>query len=73
MTAPPATLEPDRLYTAKDIEQLTGITAATIRADRHKDRWPALDDTTSRAHRWTGATVAQALEGRRAYRKTEER
>ncbi|WP_435251694.1 helix-turn-helix transcriptional regulator [Streptomyces tendae] len=70
---PPAALEDDRLYTAKEIEQLTGVTAATIRADRHKGRWPAPDDTSSRAHRWTGATVAQALAGRRAYRRAEGR
>ncbi|WND33972.1 hypothetical protein RI578_06545 [Streptomyces sp. BB1-1-1] len=75
---PPADLEPTRLYTAKEIEQLTGITAATIRAERTKTRpdgtprWPAPDDTQGRAHRWTGATVAQALAGRRTYRKTEE-
>jgi predicted DNA-binding transcriptional regulator AlpA len=66
-----AELEPRRLYTAREIEQLTGITAATIRADRSKGRWPEPDDTSSRAHRWYGATVAQALEGRRAYRKTD--
>lgn len=70
---PPADLEPTRLYTAKEIEQLTGITAATIRADRHKGRWPAPDDIQGRAHCWSGATVAQALAGRRAYRKTGER
>ncbi|MFD4343425.1 helix-turn-helix transcriptional regulator [Streptomyces coelicoflavus] len=69
---PTAALEPDRLYTAKEIEQRTGITAATIRADRHKDRWPAPDDTANRAHRWKGSTVAQALTGRRAYRKGQE-
>ncbi|MEU7400726.1 hypothetical protein [Streptomyces sp. NPDC044948] len=67
---PPAALEPTRLYTAKEIEQLAGITAATIRADRHKGRWPAPDDTQGRAHRWKGSTITQALQGRRTYRKT---
>lgn len=62
-------LEPRRLYTAREIENLTGITAATIRADRTKGRWPAPDDTSSRAHRWYGITVTEALAGRRGYRK----
>ncbi|WP_267973949.1 helix-turn-helix transcriptional regulator [Streptomyces parvulus] len=69
---PHPALEPTRLYTAKEIETLTGITAATIRADRHKGRWPAPDDRHGRAHRWTGATITQALESRRTYRKTQE-
>lgn len=69
---PPVALEPARLYTAKEIEQLTGITAATIRADRSKGRWPAPDDTQGRAHAWKGSTVTQALAGRRSYRKTQE-
>ncbi|MEU3520309.1 hypothetical protein ABZ770_34430 [Streptomyces sp. NPDC006654] len=63
-----ADLEPRRLYTAREIETLTGITAATIRADRSKGRWPAADDTTGRAHRWYGATVTGVLAGRRPYR-----
>ncbi|MGM9444468.1 hypothetical protein ACTAF0_30100 [Streptomyces murinus] len=33
-----ADLEPVRLYSAREIEQLTGITAATIRADRSRGR-----------------------------------
>jgi predicted DNA-binding transcriptional regulator AlpA len=69
---PAVELEPHRLYTAREIEDLTGITAATIRAERSKDRWPAPDDTEGRAHRWTGATITQALAGRRAYRKSSE-
>ena len=74
---PPAALEPDRLYTAKEIEQLTGIAAATIRADRTKTRpdgtprWPAPDDASHRAHRWTGASVNQTLQGRRTYRRAD--
>lgn len=66
---PAPDLEPRRLYTAKDIEALTGLTAGTIRADRAKGRWPEPDDTEGRAHRWYGATVARALEGRRTYRR----
>lgn len=64
-----AELEPHRLYTAREIGQLTGITAATIRAERSKGRWPEPDDHSGRAHRWYGATVARALEGRRGYRR----
>lgn len=67
-----AELEPRRLYTAREIETLTGITAATIRADRSKGRWPAADDNSSRARRWYGATITKALADRRAYRKTQE-
>ncbi|MEU3899756.1 hypothetical protein [Streptomyces sp. NPDC045251] len=67
---PPADLEPTRLYTAKEIEQLTGITAATIRADRTKGRWPAPDDTQGRAHVWKGSTVTAAVADRRAYRRS---
>lgn len=37
---PAAELELRRLYTAKEIEALTGITAATIRAERSKGHWP---------------------------------
>lgn len=59
-----------RLYAAKEIEQLTGITAATIRAERSKGHWPAPDDTSSRAHRWYGATVSQALSKRRGYHRS---
>ncbi|QIJ62565.1 hypothetical protein [Streptomyces sp. JB150] len=68
---PAVELEPRRLYTAKEIEALTGITAATIRADRSKGRWPAPDDSSGRAHRWYGATVTQALARRRGYHRTE--
>ncbi|MEU6497208.1 hypothetical protein ABZ890_43790 [Streptomyces sp. NPDC046984] len=62
-------LEARRLYTAREIEDLTGVTAATIRADRSRGRWPAPDDVQGRAHVWYGATVTRALEGRRGYRK----
>jgi uncharacterized protein YjcR len=60
-------------YTARELEAAgIGITASTIRADRARDRWPAPDDTTGGVNRWTGATAAQALEGRRGYRRTLE-
>ncbi|MFF7610731.1 helix-turn-helix transcriptional regulator [Streptomyces lavendulae] len=62
------TLEPSRLYTAKEIEAATGIKPATIRADVNKGRWPAPDDTTSRANRWLGTTVTEAVAKRRGYR-----
>ncbi|MEV0090443.1 hypothetical protein [Streptomyces sp. NPDC050738] len=64
---PPVTLESRRLYTAREIEELTGIKAVTIRADVSRGRWPAPDDISGRAHRWAGATVKEALKGRRAY------
>ncbi|MET8475408.1 hypothetical protein ABZY90_19670 [Streptomyces sp. NPDC006422] len=63
-------LEPRRLYTAREIEEATGITAATIRADRSRGRWPAPDDTSGRAHRWYGQTVTEAVEGRRGYHRS---
>ncbi|MFJ6730010.1 helix-turn-helix transcriptional regulator [Streptomyces sp. NPDC091281] len=69
---PRAELEPRRLYTAAEIENLTGVTSATIRADRARDRWPAPDDESDRAHRWYGATVNQSLAGRRAYRRSAQ-
>jgi hypothetical protein len=63
-------LEPQRLYTAKELEDAgIGITAATIRADRSRDRWPEPDTTTHGVNRWTGATATQALAGRRGYRR----
>ncbi|MFI7014399.1 helix-turn-helix transcriptional regulator [Streptomyces sp. NPDC050164] len=64
-------LEPRRLYTAREIEALTGVTAATIRADQSRDRWPAPDDTSTRAHRWYGETVTAALTARRGYRRAQ--
>ncbi|MER5559687.1 hypothetical protein ABT071_13885 [Streptomyces sp. NPDC002506] len=72
-TRPAVDLDPRRLYTAREIEALTGITAATIRADRTKARadgtarWPAPDDTSQRAHRWYGRTVSEELKRRQAY------
>ncbi|MEU2180093.1 hypothetical protein [Streptomyces thermolilacinus] len=69
-----APLEPHRLYTAREIAELTGISTATIRADRTKrradgtPRWPTPDDTSETAHRWYGQTILTELERRRAYR-----
>src|SRR3546814_19977134 len=51
------TLEPARLYTARELEASgIGITAATIRADRSRDRWPAPDNPEGGPNRWYGAT-----------------
>ncbi|MEU9002985.1 hypothetical protein [Streptomyces sp. NPDC048551] len=66
----PVSLVPGRLYTAKEIEAVTGIRSVTIRADVTKGRWPAPDDTSERANRWLGATVAAAVAGRRGYRSS---
>ncbi|MEU5111694.1 hypothetical protein AB0G64_09360 [Streptomyces longwoodensis] len=64
-------LEPQRLYTARELEAAgVGITATTIRADRSRGRWPEPDDTSDGVNRWRGSTAAQALEGRRSYRRT---
>ncbi|REE62143.1 hypothetical protein BX257_4756 [Streptomyces sp. 3212.3] len=63
-------LEPRRLYTARELEDAgLGITAGTIRAYLTRGRWPAPDDTQGGVNRWYGATVTQALEHRRAYRR----
>jgi len=59
-----------RPYNAREIEQLTGITAATLRADPSKGHWP--DDITGRAHCWYGATVTEALAARRGYHKADD-
>lgn len=65
-------LEPERLYTAGQLADAgAGITAATIRADRSRGRWPAPDDTAHGVARWYGATAAAALAGRRTYRRAE--
>ncbi|MFZ3569434.1 helix-turn-helix transcriptional regulator [Streptomyces sp. BH034] len=69
---PAAELQPRRLYTAREIEETTGVTAATIRADVSKGRWPAPDDTSGRAHRWYGQTVMTAVNARRGYRRSTE-
>ncbi|MYV56525.1 hypothetical protein [Streptomyces sp. SID3212] len=69
-------LEPRRLYTAKEIEAATGISAGTIRTDRTKlradgtPRWPAPDDTSEKAHRWYGDTITTELKKRRKYKRS---
>ncbi|TXL91597.1 hypothetical protein [Streptomyces sp. IB2014 016-6] len=69
-------LEPRRLYTARQIAEATGISAATIRADQAKTRadgtprWPAPDDTSGPANRWLGETVSNAVSKRRNYINT---
>ncbi|MCX4538348.1 hypothetical protein [Streptomyces sp. NBC_01669] len=48
----------------------THISAATIRADVSKGRWPAPDDTNGPANRWYGSnTITAALTGRCGYRR----
>lgn len=66
-------LDPNRLYTAPELEAAgIGITAATIRADRTRGRWPAPDDTQGGINRWRGATATKALTGRRGYRRSTQ-
>jgi len=69
-------LEPDRLYTAQQLEDAgVGVSATTIRADLSRSRkggprrWPEPDDTTGGVNRWYGRTAAAALANRRGYRK----
>lgn len=67
-------LEPDRLYTAQQLEDAgAGVTAGTIRSDLSRDRWPRPDDTADGVNRWYGHTATTALAGRRPYtRHTED-
>ncbi|MEV8600457.1 hypothetical protein AB0465_11325 [Streptomyces griseoviridis] len=66
-----AELEPDRLYTAQELEDAgIGITAGTIRADLTRRRWPAPDSTDDGVNRWKGRTVTPVMTGRRGYRRT---
>ncbi|MGW4733872.1 hypothetical protein ACWEQC_32700 [Streptomyces shenzhenensis] len=72
----PTTLEPRRLYTARELEAAgIGITAGTIRADLTRGRWPQPDPEGSAdgVNRWYGDTAARALAGRRGYRRGEAR
>lgn len=63
-------LDPARLYTARELEAAgVGVTAATIRADRSRGRWPEPDDVDHGVNRWTGATATAALAARRTYRR----
>ncbi|WP_435643377.1 hypothetical protein ACR9VJ_18185 [Streptomyces sp. H49] len=67
------TLEPERLYTAQQLEDAgIGIKAGTIRADLTRDRWPEPDDTEHGVNRWKGQTVMTAMAGRRGYRRSTE-
>jgi predicted DNA-binding transcriptional regulator AlpA len=61
-------LEAERLYTAADIEEATGIKRSSIRAAKSRGAWPDPDNTTGRADRWFGRTVTAALANRRGYR-----
>ncbi|MET9729711.1 hypothetical protein ABZZ79_03290 [Streptomyces sp. NPDC006458] len=66
-------LEPDRLYTAQDLEAAgIGIKAGTIRADLNRGRWPEPDDTDHGVNRWKGQTAAAAMRNRRSYRRSTE-
>ncbi|MER8030708.1 hypothetical protein ABTZ78_17315 [Streptomyces bauhiniae] len=62
-------LEPDRLYTAREIEEITGITQGTIRAEGSKGRWPASDGSSGRAKAWYGKTVTPVIKARRGYHR----
>ncbi|MFJ6841364.1 helix-turn-helix transcriptional regulator [Streptomyces griseoluteus] len=66
---PGVELEADRLYTAREIEALTGIKASTIRADKKRGRWPQPDGISGRADVWLGSTVTTTLNGRRGYHR----
>ncbi|MET9729657.1 hypothetical protein ABZZ79_03020 [Streptomyces sp. NPDC006458] len=63
-------LEPERLYTAQQLEEAgIGITAGTIRADLARRRWPEPDDTEHGVNRWKGRNVTAVMTGRRSYRR----
>ncbi|MBC9730690.1 hypothetical protein [Streptomyces sp. TRM68367] len=68
---PTVDLEPERLYTAQELEEADiGVTAGTIRADRSRDRWPEPDNTAHGVNRWRGSTVTQTMSKRRSYRRS---
>ncbi|MFF4403812.1 hypothetical protein [Streptomyces sp. NPDC001404] len=70
VTRPDVDLEASRLYTAQQLEEAgVGITAATIRADRSRGRWPGPDATDHGVDRWLGKTAQDVLSKRRGYRK----
>jgi hypothetical protein len=70
---PSVELEPDRLYTAQQLEDAAiGIAASTIRADRSLGRWPAPDDESDGVARWKGSTAAATMQSRRVYRRREQ-
>ncbi|MEU5426851.1 hypothetical protein AB0H73_14775 [Streptomyces olivoreticuli] len=67
---PTVELEPERLYTAQQLEAAgAGITAETIRADFSRGRWPKPDSTEDGVNRWYGSTAQATLSNRRAYRR----
>lgn len=64
------TLEPQRLYTASQLEDAgIGITAGTVRADLTRGRWPEPDDTEHGVNKWKGSTVMAVMAGRRNYHR----
>ena len=63
------TLQPERLYTAAEIEAATGITAATIRSAQSRGFWPQPAGKSGRANAWTGAAINEVLQTRRAYHR----
>ncbi|MEV0445840.1 hypothetical protein AB0I84_12945 [Streptomyces spectabilis] len=66
---PDVTLDPHRLYTAREIAEATGMRPGTIRADLTRGRWSEPDDTTGGVNRWYGKTATKALTARRGYRR----
>lgn len=65
-------LEPQRLYTAQELEQAgIGITAKTIQADMSRHRWPRPDRTVGGVHRWYGQTAANTMNSRRGYHRRQ--
>ncbi|WP_267244366.1 hypothetical protein [Streptomyces sp. PR69] len=65
----PVELDPNRLYTAREIANLVGISPGTIRAEVSKGRWPAPDAPEGVANRWYGSTAAEALKNRGGYHR----
>lgn len=66
---PAVELEPDRLYTAQQLEDAgAGVKASTIRADRSRGRWPVPDDDAHGVDRWYGRTAQAVLNARKARR-----
>ncbi|MFK0172618.1 helix-turn-helix transcriptional regulator [Streptomyces sp. NPDC090306] len=61
-------LEAERLYTAAEIEDATGIKRSTIRAGKTRGTWPEPDSVSGRADQWYGRTITAALTNRRGYR-----
>lgn len=63
-------LEPERLYTAQQLEEAgIGITSSTIRADLTRRRWPQPDSTEGGVNRWHGRTVTDTMAKRRSYKR----